>query len=263
MLLEKNSLTMATSRRIRGTERSFMNNNPIVLFIKLLKKFQFIEHAKSVDTMTTPNANADILVIHDITDDLIQLETEDSFDFPFQGSEEEFKQEIEQIRCLLKASPQTDPMLLPPFAESAAPSHKIHSSNFVFGHNPQRVRQIQEENQRLVKRLQQVAEAPSKLPTTAEEHDRHMANSVASRLTRQRKHDNQISRENLFVYQRLQATKADKDVDRTCLQTKYRLSRQYASHITMKRQAPPPPPPGVSHAAKQPWNNRWHVSSIA
>ena len=117
-------------------------------------------------------AGYDLLVVGD--DDLIDLEAEDSVEFPFPGGEKELAEEIHQIQTLLMASPPEPPLAAAPARKPCkAKGPKRQGPTLAcLGHSPERVKQIDEDNARMVRRLQGVASAPSAMLRSTEEHDR-------------------------------------------------------------------------------------------
>ena len=123
------------------------------------------------------------------------IELEDDQDFPYCGSPVEIEEEVKQVqRLLMKGTPPNAPGLgvaTAPAAAASAPSPTLHRSQSEpkprkpkaskkdlslplasYGHSSERVKEIEEANERLVQRLVHVATAPLSLKTVAEEHDK-------------------------------------------------------------------------------------------
>ena len=113
-----------------------------------------------------PAPDFDLLVVND--PGLIDLGTPESTYFPFCGSPVEMDAETRQVEQLLAASgppsrhhagkprARPRPKPLPPAS---------------YGHISERVKEIEEANGRMVRRLVAVATAPPALQTAAKEHD--------------------------------------------------------------------------------------------
>jgi hypothetical protein len=123
------------------------------------------------------------------------MESEDTRDFPFYGNPEQIEAEIKEVQLLLMKTtpPPVSGLEIAAAATSSSSSqgvkenkpwllnkkdnstNQLQKSNSLikasYGHSAERVKDITEDNQRLVKRLVGKANAPLTFQTTAAEHD--------------------------------------------------------------------------------------------
>jgi hypothetical protein len=147
--------------------------------------------------------SCDVLVVNN--QNLIDLNSEESRDFPFYGNPEQIEAEIKEVQLLLmKTTPpsvsglgvatataasssptenhveENKPWLLKKKSDSNATQLARNNSTLIkasYGHNAERVKEITEDNNRLVKRLVGKANAPLTFKTTAAEHDKVSENT--------------------------------------------------------------------------------------
>jgi len=119
-----------------------------------------------VERVVDPKRACDVLVVG--KEDLIDLEAEEYRDFPFQGTGAELEEEVRQVQELL--------MGCQPLAAPSSRRSKQRGSGGrrlpVLGHSGDRANEIDRENGRLVRRLQQVGNALPSGAMSGEEHDR-------------------------------------------------------------------------------------------
>lgn len=124
------------------------------------------------------NSSYDELVLNN--QNLIDLHSSESDDFPFCGSPVEIEQEKRRVeRLLMKGSPGANGLDLPATSKAAKKSKKKPSGRkkeslplASYGHSAQRVREIQDNNEKIIKRLVGVANAPLAIKKVAAEHDK-------------------------------------------------------------------------------------------
>ena len=151
--------------------------------------------------------NYDVLVVNN--QNLIDMESEESRDFPFYGNPEQIKAEIKEVQLLLMKTtpPSVSSLGVTTTAASAPITTKVHDASdkpwllknkniaatselktapslikASYGHNAERVKEITEDNNRLVKRLVDKANAPLTFKNTAAEHDKVSCNIPYSTL---------------------------------------------------------------------------------
>jgi hypothetical protein len=128
------------------------------------------------------------------------MESEDSKDFPFYGNAEQIEAEIKEVQLLLmkatpppvstlgvaadtanatassSSSPRTVKENNKPWLLKNEANTQLSRANSLikasYGHNAERVKEITEDNNRLVKKLVGKANAPLTFNTTAVEHDK-------------------------------------------------------------------------------------------
>jgi len=142
-----------------------------------------------------PASTCDVLVVNN--QNLIDIHSEDSRDFPFNGNSEQIDAEVKEVQhLLLKTTPPTVSSL--GVATSTGSSPRVQNvkenkpwrlkknknsdtpitkdNTFIkasYGHSAERVKEITEDNNRLVKRLVGKANAPpSTFITSAANHDK-------------------------------------------------------------------------------------------
>ncbi|KAG7667088.1 hypothetical protein NADE_003116 [Nannochloris sp. 'desiccata'] len=220
----------------------------------------------------------DVLVVNN--QNLIDIDSEDSRDFPFYGNPEHIEAEIKEVQLLLLRTTPSTVSSLGVAASTASPPRvhnvkenkpwllekkdnldtSIKKDNKLikasYGHNAESVKEITEDNNRLVKRLIGKANAPLTFKTSAANHDKHMANKQASSARLRQKAEESVIQGNLWLYRKLQSVQASSNVDRSALEQFYESSRKYMP--TQKREGPSVAPPGMLFQ-KSSWNDRWHV----
>lgn len=136
----------------------------------------------------------DVLVVNN--QNLIDIDSEDSRDFPFYGNPEHIEAEIKEVQLLLLRTTPSTVSSLGVAASTASPPRvhnvkenkpwllekkdnldtSIKKDNKLikasYGHNAESVKEITEDNNRLVKRLIGKANAPLTFKTSAANHDK-------------------------------------------------------------------------------------------
>ena len=123
------------------------------------------ESSSSYDELVVNNQN------------LIDLDSSESDDFPFCGSPVEIEQEVRQVEQLLMKKPdgvhgqkQEATSRRQKRKPSAPKRRELPLASY--GHSAERVQEIQNNNEILIKKLVGVANAPPSIKTIAAEHDK-------------------------------------------------------------------------------------------
>lgn len=86
----------------------------------------------------------------------------------------------------------------------------------------------------------------------------HIANVMASSRKLRQLGEERLMQANLALYQRLQAVRPSKDVDKARLGAEYRRSRGYLINLRTVPDAPPAPSAALQ-PQPQAWNERWQA----